>query len=598
MVSVARDAPGLLYRSDGSLSGWSGPGQWSSVADPTMVAFDSLPGHLFVSAGGVEVDGVREAQLYVESGTWWLYYDAGDHVHGWETSVASSTDLGLTWTRHGATSEGYQRADGNTVSAYAAGFMEKRGSAYYRHRVCCDGVEGPPNTGLCGGTPTGDSWSGTSTLGPWTGTSTMPLQSGTWLDLFAYPCSVYFDGTTYHMFAGGLDGNGGNVGRMTGTSPGGPWTRHDPLILNPTVSGTQNHACENADVFFHPGLDRFLMLANAYPVDGTPPGCDLSMLAVSSSVSDWSGLKVRAVQRASIAHGGPFIGVPRRVTGPDGSLIYDAASGIVPITWDTDPERFSPGWHLGRKIRMGALEPSAKAIRYAGSADTTARRISRTLSHQDIVIEFAVELTAVNASGGSIAVEYRGDGSGISGFLATLTVGAGLRLAKLSNGTPSSVGSPTGSQVAAVADGLHTVRISAVGNAHTLSLDGETQVTYTDPTPPTSVSGRSRRGRWFGLRQSGSGLSVNVVGKGVDADVRCFSARSSSGITIVGMSPGDTAAIRGYGDFPAGTATANGSGVATFTNPHYPLYSVGIGGSDFPISGGLWGGDLLSVSGG
>ena len=49
MVSFARTISGLLYQSDGTLTGWSGSG-WTSSAIPRLVCFGPLPVPLLPTA--------------------------------------------------------------------------------------------------------------------------------------------------------------------------------------------------------------------------------------------------------------------------------------------------------------------------------------------------------------------------------------------------------------------------------------------------------------------------------------------------------------------------------------------------------------------
>jgi hypothetical protein len=66
--------------------------------------------------------------------------------------------------------------------------------------------------------------------------------------------------------------------------------------------------------------------------------------------------------------------------------------------------------------------------------------------------------------------------------------------------------------------------------------------------------------------------------------------------TVVGVTPASTVWLRGYGDVPVASAVADASGVATFSGNHWPHYSVEIDGTDYPVSGGAWGGDVYNFA--
>lgn len=577
MVALTKTISGFLYQSDGSLNGWTGPPQWTSAGEPTYVCFDPLPLALLSPLDSECRDGIRESQLYIESGVWHLFYSGGDGTNGWVSYHATSIDRGLSWTRQGMMSDGRNGEVSGTYPAVDLGWIEKRGTTYYKHRINAAGTFVAPNNGLPLGNYTWGIWSSTD-LVTWTAVRAMPADASGWGAGTRYCGSVILSGGTYYGFAGG--GNSEAVGLTTSTTPGGVYTSVATALL---TGWFDNYGPENPKVFFSPTLNVWCMLCNAYV---NPGGWnDRNLVFVSSSFTDWTASKGYFLQRASPMDSSQAIGVMTHVTGPDGVLIYDTATGNIPVIYDGDPRRFgnppdtTHGWHLGRKLKSAVLEPSANCLRYTGSADTTARSLSRSLAHTDITIELAAEAVTVNAGGGSLTVEYRSDGAG-NCYRARLTSASQWILYRVAGGVETQIASyASAAMVFDTTHMLHRLKVSVVGNTHYLSLDGEKTVVFTDGSPIAS------------------GATIALTGLGLNCDVRCLSARTSDTVTIQGLHNGEGCIVRGYGGLPAGAAVANASGVATFTHAHSPLWSLDIGGTDYTPSGGIWGGDTLTFSG-
>lgn len=273
---------------------------------------------------------------------------------------------------------------------------------------------------------------------------------------------------------------------------------------------------------------------------------------------------------------GHAVGVLCHVTGPDGALIYDATSGIVPFTYDADPEQYTPGWHLRRRIRSAALEPSASCLRYAGSADLTVRRLSRTLACTNVVIELAVQPSAYNAGGGVFVVGVT-DGSN-NGYQVNWSKDDHAVLYRFNAGTPTSINAGAGTQKFGDINRFHRIKLSIQSGAIKVWLDGELQASATDAT-------------------FGSFTTLYIEGLGINCDVRCLSVRTSDTVTVAGLTPGTSCVVRGYGGLPAGSVVANASGTGTFTHSHYPLWSLDVRSVDYTPSGGVCGGDTLTFSG-
>lgn len=581
MVELTRSTSGLLFQADGTLTGLTGPGQWTSVAEPAYVIFDPSPMALLSPLDSECRDGIRESQLYVEGGLWHLFYSGGDGQNGWRSFHATSTDRGLTWVRHGVMSDGISKVGGGSWGAVDLGWVEKRGSTYIKHRVTADGSFSAPNTGLPGGHYNWDIWTTSDLVAvPWSGVRDMGADGSGWGQQMRYPCCVVLNAGTYLGFASGVDGGSHpTVGIATAATPSGAFVSV-PGAQFVSTSPLDNYGFENPRVFLSPTLGVWVMLGNAFVNPGGWNGRNL--LYTSASLTDWSAAIGRFLQTVCPMDAANAIGVITHVTGPDGSLVYDAATGCVPVVYDADAQRFGPnasGWHLGRRLRTAVMEPSPRCLRYSGSGDLTERKLTRALTHTDAVIELSCEAPVVNGGGGSLTVEYRSDGTG-NNYRAELTSGGTFSLYKVVAGVKSLLAGGAGSQTLDATHMQHRIRVIVQGNTHTLVLDGEQQVAYTDAASPIA-----------------SGSVLALAGKGLDCDLRLLSVRTSTTVTVEGLVPGESCVVRSYGGFPMGAIVADGSGSGTFGHPHSPLWCLDLNGTDYVPAGGIWGGDTLTFSG-
>jgi hypothetical protein len=565
-VALKRTANGLILREDfSSLSSWSGAG-WSSVADPTLVAFDPAP-ILALSpstAGSADYDGIREPQLYVEGGIWTLLYDGGDDTHGWTQFTATSTDRGLTWAKNGTQSIAYADGAGGTHAAVATGWLEKRGSTYYLYRVTANAIYANPiGQGLPAGPYFGDIWTASSLTGPWSFLRAFPTAGSGWAAGQNLPGSVYFDGTTYHFFNEGFNGT---IGRYFGTSIGGVWTEDATQIAGFQADGRY---FENPKVFYHSGLARYIMLGNG-GIDQT----DQNALWSSPSLTNWSLATMHRIQHASPLDSPNVVGVMAHVTGPDGALISEA-DGSLPVVYDGLPRgNAGYGWHVGRHIQYAVLEPAANCARYT-HLDTTPRRITRTLAHTDFVAEWTVELRSINASFGSIIFEFRRQDDS-NYYRLVLHPTEGLRLDVLISGAYTVLGMLSSPTEVAAANLVHRIRLVVTGTHIQAWLNGEAQIDLRDST-------------------YASGNSIAFMGDDCDGDVRLFSLRNAQTVAINGVQSGQVVTLRGAGGIPIATTTATSSSV-TLTAPHFPLVSFDVNGTTYTPSGNIWGGDTYAIN--
>ncbi len=582
MTTLVRTQSGLLLRDDfTSLAAWQSDGVWASAADPALIAFDPYPLLPPGSVGTGDQVGIRQPQLYIEGAIWYLIYDsnpgapASVPTTGQTMCIATSTDQGVTWTRLGNMAitgqvGGYGGATSYSVSAL--GWLEKRAGTYYLHRVTGQAYYGPYGY---------DIWSSPS-LGvsatPWTWRAAPPIKTQLWQQDQRLPGSVYFDGTQYHTFEEGATSAAGDttdtVGHAAGTSPSGPFTVDAAPLM--TAATNQGRAPENPKVFYHPGLGRYVMLTNLI----TPDGASLLQNAswLSTSVTDWSAASKRVVQHVSPLDSSHVMGVLAHATGPDGSLVMDA-SGNVLATFDYLPAS-APFYSIqvGQSAYSVVLEPSASCARYTHTSDQTARALTRPLMHTDVVVECALEMRGLHGAGGDVTLEVRRQSLASSADCYRLVAqGNGtLLLQKRMGGVTTTVQTAQLSMEQLTTNGVvHRIRLVMTGSSITAFLNGEQQIVTTDTT-------------------FSAGVSVTVVGRGVDADVRLLSVRSGQVVTIKGTHVGQQVTARAVAGAPVTQQTAAGSSVA-LTVPHAPVSSIQIGtGAAAPV-GGVWGGDTFVV---
>lgn len=572
MTLVAHTTSGLLLQeSFADLSAWTSDGVWVAAADPSFVTFD--PGPILVLSPGVsgsaDYDGVREGQLFVEGTTWTLLYDAGDDTHGWLQFTATSTDGGLTWTKNGAQSIGYSDGSSGTYDATATGWIEKRGGTYYLYRVTANSVyTAPTGQGLPKGPYQGDIWTASALGGTWTFLRTLPVATGL-DDSQNLTGSVVLDGTIYHHFSD-CDMNGvSGVIRFSFTTIGGSWTQTAEQIFGSALS--DGRRVENPKVFYHAGLSRWCMLLNLINSSGQ---ADQTGVALSASLTDWSAATLRHIQHASPIDSPNAVGVITHVTGPDGALVQDEA-GRIPAIYDGLPRGNSgAGWHLGRSLRYVVLEPAAACACYT-DVTTMPRRIVRTISHGNCVVEFACEFRTIDATAGALALEFRRQNNS-NYYRLVLTPGAGMRLDKVVAGSVTLLQSALLSTEKAVVNLVHRVRVQFSGTTIQAWLNGEEQINTTDST-------------------YSSGGSVAIQATDLDGDVRLLSLRTAQTVTVTGVPSGSTLTLRGAGGFPVATATSSG-GTITLTAPHYPQSTLDIGGVPYKPADGIWGGDAYTVT--
>ncbi len=596
-VVLTRTTSGLLYESDGSMTGWSGDTtQWTSdTSDPAFLTYP-IARTFYTQSDAAEVQGVREPQIYIEGSTWWLLYDAGNGSTGWRQFLAHSTDRGVTWTRNGAFGMNLSKVVSGTWAATANGWFEKRGSTYILNRIPVGQVfnSGNSEDGLPFQDYYWDTWTNTIvSASGWapsantpTGNQRMDLSGAGAIDHL--PNTTIKDGSTYRNFAelresGGAYAGHFTIGISTASNPDGPYTAPSASILNSGTPGFGGRDPENTRIFYSSTLSRWAALLNMIAVDQTTT--DANAIAYSTSLTDWSGVKASITQSiAPLDTTNHAVGLASHFTGPDGALI-EGPNGRVPVVYDTDPRLTDQpvAYHLGRSIKGAVLEPAVASLHIRQSANINLYAIRRAQALTDGVIELGVEIVGQNTPNGmGFRVEYRGDATGANCYIFAFGDG-GAQLEKVVSGSTSIL---TTHYTGLVWRDhfIHRVKIVVTGNVHKAYFDGELQWTYTDSSSPFA-----------------SGTYIGLSDQGGDLDVRHLTVRTSDVLTVTGLEPGATVWLRGFGSLPVESSTANGSGVATFTEPHWPHYAIDTDGttdhsvSDAPTDT-LWGGDVVELN--
>jgi hypothetical protein len=590
VVSLARTASGLLYQSDGSLSGWTNGGDWSSVAANRFPASPITP----INAGCQKIQMKGEPKLQIVGNNWYLCYNDVVSLNGGALTslpaVQRSADRGITWCDLGLMTWISRTNNGIALGEV---YLDPVSGNWFLGAVTSPTLT--PAGGLLG--PFAFSvFSGTSNiLGPYSLAQNITAFAGTWANVNPGPGGVFWDGTHYNMF-----GSGGNVtsqsccGIFQFTAFNSTFTQPSPSapIYNfsldgPNLTAVGMISVEGEAFAYNPTLNLYMLTFTSAANDGND--YDYSLMIQSSATltgfdtSSWKHVQwvcpadtIKITSSSKIIHNGSN---STALTGPNGEMALITATQYPGVT-------DIPGHYVGLIASYAILEPASAVIRYTGAADTTYRQLVRSLAHTDITVECACELTGVNAGGGEFHIVYRSDGTGNNEYRAVLAANTQWRLDKYVGGTRSLLATGTGTQAygnqGATLGMLHRLKVQVVGNVHRAWLDGELQYTFTDSSSPFT-----------------SGTSLSLAGIGSNCDVINLSARTSDTLTVTGMQPGTSVWLRAACGIPIAPVTANGSGVGTISYGHFPLYSLDIAGTDYTVGtdSRIWGGDTLAFSG-
>jgi hypothetical protein len=591
VVTLARTTEGLLYRSDGSLSGWTGASQWTSVAAARFVAAPAV----LISLGAIHNQTKGEPQLKVVGNDWYLIYDNRFTVIAGVlkilTAVQRSADRGVSW---------YDLGTIDIPSIPGAGFS---GGAMYLDPVSGKwfslGSSGPTLTaggGLNGPFTFLIYQSSGGIQGPYTLVNTIADISGTWANTSLGAGGLAYDGTNYQVFASAVDVAGTPIigilqfaaalsATPTQPSPSTPF--YDVSVNGPALTDVGMFGVEGCEVAHNGVLDLWVGLIQCAGMDVI--SVDLSTAINSSSTptgfstSAWKHCQwVCPADSKKIISGPSFM-----VSGSNNAAVCGPNGEMTVISGGQRADAVDVvGHYVDLQPNLATIEPASAVIRYAGASDATYRQLVRSVPHTDITIECGCELTGIKVGGGEFHVVYRSDGVAGNEYRAILGSNTQWRLDKIASGAGSTLVSGTGTQAfgnqGATLGMLHRLKVQVIGNVHTAWLDGELQYTFTDSSVPLA-----------------SGTSLVLAGVGVNVDIINLSARTSDTITVNGMQPNTSCWLRAACGIPIAPIVANASGVGTISYGHYPLYSLDIAGTDYTVGADsrIWGGDTLQFSG-
>lgn len=382
------EVSGLLYKSNGSLAGWTGnDGSWSTLVSPALIPFARSPIVAVApgAPGSSHAGGVREGFPFVDAdGTFYIFYGAGngsetDAGGPWRPQYSKSADRGLTWAHMGEV-PGIGLRHGYDAGSWAARdmlFVRKVGAAYQFHTLTAATVA---RNQICGQSYTSDVWQAASIEGPYSFVR-RTLESGPAgrfdaLDAYSSSLAINADGSLatdanglFQLFYSATRASGSEwyVGRATSSDPAGPFTTVPVQVLPDAIRGQD----ENPEVFRHPTLDMWVMTTNI--VNKALNGTDRNKVYFSSSVTDWTQARSNDLQRISPMDGPRAVGHMRPIRDATNRVLIDGL-GNVPAIYDTDPTDPVSGHHTGRSLRYSVLEPSAYAmlVRLASSGGSYA----------------------------------------------------------------------------------------------------------------------------------------------------------------------------------------------------------------------------------
>lgn len=596
-MSLTRNTAGLILKDDfATLAGWTAPAEWTvDTTRPLYVAYTSDVAMLTGgSVGSADGSGPREGHLMqVSDSLWYLFYGAGDGNNSgsgapWRPQLAKSTNRGVSWTKLGSIA-------GITNGSYAArdfgGFVWYESGTYYMHILNAD----TQSNGIPGINYRNAIYTATDPEGTWSFQTETPSLggAGSFDEVSVNVTWVEKIGATYHAYWSSrylsISGTAWGVGHGTQSSPTGAITKDGLGSFLPTsVTGVSVSMPENGKKWYSSALGKYILACNT--VNSSSSFTDGNDCFYSTNQTDFSTCYRSRLQQANTSYDGvnavglicPFVA--------QGGAAVDI-NGYVPFTWDADPPSTfnggdnTDGYHRGRKIRQGVLEPAATSARLATSA--SAKLAIKAQTNSNFIAEVAVEFEA-SATSNSFGLCYRMDqnnGDTYRGYVLQYNhTDQKFNLYKNNNGSYSLVGQAAvgpGRDIDNNNIGVQRWKIVVSGSSHQLYLNG-------DASPTLNLTdGTYTSGSYIGLRGECA------------TRVRLLALRSSDSVTVTGLTPGQSAVLRGHGGVIAATATADGSGVATLSNKHFPLHSIDIAGvNHVPADGGMvWGGDSFSVAG-
>lgn len=549
-----------------------------------------------------DAGGLREPHmLRDDNGRLWLFYDAGDggpvagtttaNDASWRVMQAYSDDGGQNWTRlydvQGIT-------NGSHVARCMGGFIfhEPNDDKWYLYTINAGDqtAEAIPDVPYNGSIYSADTIDGTYTFVR----DTPALGgSGTFDEDSVYFGWVLYDGAQWIGYYSAKKVGAGNqyqVGRATAATASGSYTKDGggAIIHTDLIHETDGSTPENPKVWESAALSKWAMMVNTLRLSlNRADGADIFYAAAENGWEDSGAYRVRCISVGP--DGTDAIGVTAPITDQGGDVIVES-DGAIGIVYDADPGTASqPAINLNRRIRQGLIEPAVSSAKFTAPSpgSDAAEYLLQALAHTDIVIEFAVEWQDTTGSINDLGVWFRKDSTtsdtGADGYLVNLhpLTSSKVQLYECVNGSFSLIqeGSARTPRVNLTAKNLQyeRVRIECIGTAIKVYVEGVEHISTTDAT-------------------FGSGTHIGFRATGSVCRIRQLSMRTGTDVEVSGCGASANVVLRGPAGVIFDVATADGSGDATLSSDHYPLHSIEIDGTDYPVSGGVWGGSVFALT--
>ena len=587
MVTLARTSTGLLYQSDGSLTGWTGTSQWTTVTATRLVASPAVP-----ISPGANANQVKGEPKWEQVGASW--YFSYDNIFTGTQSVPGiqvSNDRGLSWEDLGQLK--FSSAIPGAGAAVVSFFLDPVSSDW--HLNLLTGTSVFNGTGLNGPFQQYIYKSTTGILGPYTQINEIGPNPGSWCNSSSSSGSCFWDGTNYWQFSGGTNSISVAVtGTWKATTLAGTFvqTSTSTPLFDVTVNGpiqTGIFSCENATYGHNSALGFYVLAVNSDITNGTDDWSWGTMVQTATDGVTFSTSGWKTIQWVCPADApNVILDVTQFLHNGANNLLAVGPNGEMASVFSTQKAGgpYTPEYS-NLQSRMAVIEPASNLIRYTGAGDAVYRQLVRSLSHTDITIECGAELTGIKTdnNSGEFHVIYRSDGTAANEYRAVLGTNTQWRLDKVVGNVRTILVTGSGSQsfanLGATLGYIHRFKVQVIGNVHKAWLDGELQYTFTDSSLASGTS------------------HISLAGIGVTTDTINLTARTSDTITVHGMQPSTSLWLRAACGIPIMPIVANTAGAGTATYQHFPAFSLDIGGTDYTVGSDsrIWGGDVLTFSG-
>lgn len=203
-------------------------------------------------------------------------------------------------------------------------------------------------------------------------------------------------------------------------------------------------------------------------------------------------------------------------------------------------------------------------------ADTTKNTTLLNLSTSNFIAEWSVEPVTLPGSS-SFAFLFRASDKD-NGYYAFSDSAGNDVLQKVVTGTSTTIGSNTAGSTT-VANFMSRMKVIASGTSLSYYVDGDLRRSATDST-------------------YSSGTKIGFMGTNANAAFRRLCVYSSDTVTINGVHTGQVVTLVAADKIPIATGTVSGSSIQ-LTSAHYPCHGIDVDGVYYPVSGLVYGGDVL-----